>query len=159
VRRFYQLKNNNWWVFVLYGIQYFDSYNLIKKFVWCILLKANQIQNEQALQWLGSCYLIGGSRVQLPFVPFFKTWFKLKAKKKKKREEPVQPITRPSHRFLPSLTGFDRFSPSQLHGRSEGMLEPVYPPVPGSADPTGQFEQSFKTMLFSLSNSKNKGST
>jgi len=92
----------------LYSIQYFDSYNLIKKFVWCILLKANQIQNEQAPQWLGSCFLIGGSWVQLPSMPFFKTWFKLKAKKKKKREreEPVQPITRPSHRFLPSLTGF-----------------------------------------------------
>ena len=48
-----------------------------------------------------------------------------------------------SHRLLPSLTGFDQFSPSQLHGRSEGMLEPVYPPVPG---PTGRFEPSFKTM-------------
>jgi len=104
VRHFYQLKNNNWWVFVLYGIQYFDSYNLIKKFVWCILVKANQIQNEQALQWLGSCFLIGGSRVQLPLMPFFKTWFNLKAKKQRKREEPVQPIARPSHRFLPSLT-------------------------------------------------------
>lgn len=119
------------------------SKNLLNIF----LLKENLKQNEQALQWLGSCFLLGGSQVQLPSVAFFVTWFKLKAKKKKKkREEPVQPITRPSHRFLPSLTGFDRFSPSQLHGRSEGMLEPVYPPVPGSTGPTGRFEPSFKTM-------------
>ena len=107
VRRFYQLKNNNWWVFVLYNIQYFDSYILIKKFVWCILLKTNQIQNEQALQWLGSCFLIGGSRVQLPSVPFFKTWFKLKAKQKKKRR------TGSTHNSAesPVFTEFDRFCP------------------------------------------------
>jgi len=115
VRRFYQLKNNNWWVFVLYSILYFDSYNLIKKFVWCILLKANQIQNEQVIQWLGSCFLIGGSQVQLPYFIFFKNLFNLKKKKKKKkkkreREEPVQPITRPCHRFLRSLTGYRRAS-------------------------------------------------
>jgi len=33
-----------------------------------------------------------------------------------------------------------------MHGRSEGMLEPVYPPVPGSIGPTGRFKPSFKTM-------------
>jgi len=27
------------------------------------------------------------------------------------------------------------------------MLEPVYPLIPGSTDPTGRFEPSFKTMF------------
>lgn len=79
------------------------SKNLLNIF----LLKENLKQNEQALQWLGSCFLLGGSQVQLPSVAFFVTWFKLKAKKKKKRR------TGSTHNSAesPVFTEFDRFWP------------------------------------------------
>jgi len=106
VRHFYQLKNNDGYLLcTVFNI--LTAIILFKNLFNIFLLKANQIKNEQTLQWLRSCFLIGGSRVQLSYVPFFKTWFKLKAKKKEKKE-PVRSITRPSHRFLQSLTGSRR---------------------------------------------------
>lgn len=61
---------------------------------------------------------------------------------KKKRQKKNGPTNYSAK--SPLFTDFDQFSSSQLHGRSNTLLEMVYPPVPG---PTGRFEPNFKTML------------
>jgi len=75
-------------------------------------------------------------------------------KLKKKLQNRFGSKNRLSHRFPSVFSELHRFSPVQLHDRSDNQLESVTPPVHGSIDQISRSESGFKTMLLTKPKAK-----